>query len=358
MCFLFVPGLAASTLASELPLPERARSVTSRGRHMPPRYWSRAWRKGGWIRRLSGLTLPPSTLDRGVASWIASCRVTHANRTATPASVSAKPMTDGYSTESWRSSTPAGLILSSARTFAGMRTGSSPLPSRHWKQWASALRLEYSARRKSARAIGGSGCSSWPTARAEDAESAGRRHGRGVSDTLTAVTREWQTPRTVHGEYTRDNGDPSKPRLTLNGEAMMWATPRASDNENRTTRIAPSHGHGHGHVLAGQACSWTTPMAARDHKSIQASDATHARNSRPLSEMVGLYSRPDQTTHDGPPSSPQSRVLNPLFVDFLMGLPIGWTGCEPLETRWSRFASLMRGALSTLGSRPAQARLL
>ena len=39
----------------------------------------------------------------------------------------------------------------------------------------------------------GSGDSAWPTARAEDSESAGMRHSRGVADTLTAVTANWPT---------------------------------------------------------------------------------------------------------------------------------------------------------------------
>mgnify|MGYP006921322867 CR=1 FL=1 len=44
-------------------------------------------------------------------------------------------------------------------------------------------------------------------------------------------------------------------------EAAYWATPTSSDNSNRTTKIAPSHGISHGLVLAGQAASWATPKA-------------------------------------------------------------------------------------------------
>ena len=39
----------------------------------------------------------------------------------------------------------------------------------------------------------------WATPRAEDSESCGMRHGRGVADTLTAQTRIWPTPRTITG---------------------------------------------------------------------------------------------------------------------------------------------------------------
>jgi len=52
---------------------------------------------------------------------------------------------------------------------------------------------------------------------------------------------------------------------------------------------------------------------ARDWKSGKASPATMARNSRPLSEQVGGQ-------------------LNPNWVEWLMGWPIGWTASEPLAT--------------------------
>jgi hypothetical protein len=57
---------------------------------------------------------------------------------------------------------------------------------------------------------------------------------------------------------------------------------------------------------------WPTPTA-RDWKSGKASDATHDRNSRPLSEVVG-------------------GALNPTWVEWLMGFPLGWTDCGPLAT--------------------------
>lgn len=49
------------------------------------------------------------------------------------------------------------------------------------------------------------------------------------------------------------------------------------------------------------------------------------------------------------PSGPNSRRrLNPLFVEWLMGWPIGWTACEPLGTEWSRWLRLSRSWLSQL----------
>lgn len=72
MSWLYVPALVASNSDSEEPSLEPAPFVMSRGKPMPPQSLRRAWKKGGWIRRLYGLTCAPSTANLGVASWIAS----------------------------------------------------------------------------------------------------------------------------------------------------------------------------------------------------------------------------------------------------------------------------------------------
>ena len=74
----------------------------------------------------------------------------------------------------------------------------------------------------------------------------------------------------------------------LQGQARMWPTPRASMNENRTTKPAPSHGVTHGTTLAGEA-------------------SRHVPT----------------TTTDGPNGSLKAD-LNPRFVAALMGVPPDW----------------------------------
>ena len=67
----------------------------------------------------------------------------------------------------------------------------------------------------------------------------------------------------------------------------------------------------------------------------------------------------DQLTYPvGGGVSPERRSLNPLFVEWLMGWPHGWTllawtdfGCS--ATGLSRFKARMRSALSQLVSLPA-----
>lgn len=78
-----------------------------------------------------------------------------------------------------------------------------------------------------------------------------------------------------------------------------------------------------------------TPTA-RDHRSIRASEATHLRNSRPLSEQIGRLYRDD--------SRPLS--LNPAFLEMLMGVPVGWTGHASSATASSRSRQPSPGSTS------------
>ena len=99
---------------------------------------------------------------------------------------------------------------------------------------------------------------------------------------------------------------PSMPRTDGIGFGF-WPTPTVSGNHNRKG-ASPSSGDG----LATAVKMFPTPTA-RDWKSGKASQATMERNARPLSEVVG-------------------GSLNPEFVEYLMGYPIGYTDCEHSET--------------------------
>lgn len=378
MTWLYLPGVSCPsapasedlTSACDLPSQRLAASATWRGKPRQQRSWSRAWKTGGSIRRLSGLTLPPSTLEHGVEQWIASCRAIPASPTAPLGEGSAMPMSAGSPIASSTCSTAAGLVVSSARTCRGMRTDSSAISSRHWSDWVAALRSDCSARRSSVSPTDESGCSSWPTAKVE------------------------------RGGYTRDRGDPTKEQPTLEGAAAQWMTPNVP-NGGRTA----SHATAKGRTLARadgtkvqlglehQAKTWPTPQTANCKsakamsRSVENGRRSGGGNSSPPgleqvaimhagelpAEMVGLdipastaalmatlrCSPPARLTPAGPTSSPERRTLNPLFVEWLMGWPNGWTGSGPVETESSHWWQAMRGELSRLVSRaPAQGTLL
>lgn len=365
---------------------EFARSATSRSKHMPPQYWQRGWKKGGWIHALYGLAiLPNSTQSHGVEKFIASLAATHASPTQSPEKERVLRTTDGSSTKFSALSKSCGLILSSGKMSSGIPTDRSKLSPQHWSDWATVLRLEYSARPKSEPATDENDFSSWPsartsrggytrdngdptkerpslegmakmwpTARTEDGESSGMRHSRGVADTLTAVTRIWQTPAT---DSFRSRGLDRKDEMGLDQQARLWRTPSDPSKRGGPQRAEKRAEGGHTVNLEDQVESWPTPTA-RDYRSPNSQDSQERRNQgstrgQQLMNFVehnSQFSPPDLPIQDGQTSSPTRRTLNPLFVEMLLGLPIGWTGFAPVETVLSHYVARSRTELSRLCS--------
>jgi hypothetical protein len=169
----------------------------------------------------------------------------------------------------------------------------------------------------------------------------------------------WPTA-TVKGDHNRAGLSPTSGD-GLAVAAKRWATPTAADSEGTT-----SHNHA---CLRREVRTWATP-SARDWRDGRASETTMQRNARPLNEQVvsawptpnagggtGYMSgthrdtwrptlegmaqgqravlhrgRPAPTTSKGGDNGSPPAVLNPRFVEALMGLPIGWTDCGPSET--------------------------
>jgi len=80
-----------------------------------------------------------------------------------------------------------------------------------------------------------------------------------------------------------------------------------------------------------------------------AMDQFHSSHQGPASE------------NDGPTSSDERRLLNPAFVEWLQGHPIGWTASECSAIQLFHFKQRMRSALLSLDpprEAPAQLSLL
>ena len=85
-----------------------------------------------------------------------------------------------------------------------------------------------------------------------------------------------------------------------------------------------------------------TWFARRERLKITANNGNGA--GVPLTVAAASF-HPDQTTdQDGESSSSNTRRLNPLFVEMLMGYPIGWTGFGGLEMPWSLYRQRLRSA--------------
>lgn len=318
MSFLYVPGTGGSISDCESRRRLLARSVGWRGKLRPAKSWSRACRKGGWIRLLFGQMPRPSTASLGVESWIASLRESRANPGASPESGKASTTTD-----TWASTLSAPLARwvrdsSSWRTSPGLFDSDCPTFSGDWPTSGMTRSGACFPLPESAPLIDGNESSCWPTATAGDSKATGS------------------------AAYSTESGRHSGTTLT---DAMKaWATPQARDYRGPD---APSSGNykrkkaaGWGIDLNSQAAAWATPTA-RDWKDGACRDAAV-----PTKGHLGRQA-PRATGLESPLGSTQR--LNPAFVEWLMGLPEGWTDSECSATEWSRWLLLMRSALCSNG---------
>lgn len=301
MAWLYVPAVPVSNSVSILPLETITElSVTLKGKPTQPPSLQREWKKGGWIRHLSGMTLPPSEANRGVEKFISSLE-------AIPVS----PSVWRESKEGWRTLATCGpTSLESSERFNpnGASSRTSPTISISdtvrcdvsWKKWVIALRKDSLRRLKLALHTSDSDFSSWRTPDAN----CGNRFG--------------QHPERRNPYRT----------FTINDQVRaQWPTPRSSPNENRNTKPAPSHGVTHGKTLAGEAASWPTPTS-RDWKDGNCENADVPTNGL-LGRADGRSSLPVlRMPTGGANSSSSGRKLNPRFVEMLMNWPLHWSKAE------------------------------
>lgn len=211
--------------------------------------------------------------------------------------------------------------------------------------------------------------SSWPTARAEDAESCGNHPG--ASDSLTGVAKNWPTPRCNTGP------DSSERHASLCGISRTWPTPKAGDDGTTGTqsKMNPKAGR----QLREEARNWPTP-ASRDYKGDYSDEAMIRKDGKTRDDLLPNvasrwttptahdvaergsgqkpcakagnaclpqgcenmgnqeqleFSRPVLHPSNGNQYSKTSRTLrrrlNPVFVSWLMGWPIWWTHPEPIN---------------------------
>lgn len=319
MGWLYAVGLAGSSSVSGSPseIPT-APFVTLNGKPQQRQLSWRGWRTRRWIRRLSGTISQPSTAARGVEQWILSLAASPASHSASPAIV-----------EESRTSAGSGLTLQGSLLNPSLNTCSWRTCRASWATdcascgliydaWVSEFEQATSARQRSVRRIADNDSSLWPS---DGEPGAGARYPTIVGAWTTQTAMDSRASGSA--DYPTDSGRHSG--VTLTDQARSWPS---SANENRTTKHAPSHGKSHGKTAGGMAMEWPTPDASVRTGSNQGGAAGRVGRIRPTLAELG---RP---------------ALNPRFVEWLMGLPIGWTASEPLGTEWCLWLRRMRSELS------------
>lgn len=331
MAWLYVPALAASNSDCISPSHDIALSVTSNGKPTrQPLSW-RGWKTRPWIERLYGTISKPSQAARGVDAWISSLQATRASLSAWPASDGGRKTSGTCGRTSGASPRKSGRGAYSLKTSPGISRSALTSSIESYRALVTRLRRDYRARQKSARHMSASAFSSWPTPIACQARQGrqdrrrNRKQGRALGTVAAVVwpspqSRDWKgAPNERHGTNVRP----------LNEVAKLWGTPSTMDAKGRAyTRDGGQKGAERA-ALVGQATSLS-------------------------SRKRSLRSRQDRQTPKGGQASlsnaERSRrlSLNPFFVEWLMGWPLGWTDCASRGMEFARWLQRQRIALSVL----------
>lgn len=259
-----------------------------RGKPSAQQSWSKRWNKENWIRVLSTRTLYGSHGITFEAEWISSQEVSHVSRLQY-AAVAKPPKTNDISGRT--SKTESNLFdqqQSSSKTSMGSQQQSPPditrfstMSSATWKEWVTEQRQDASQRQKSARLT-----------KEEDGSS---------SDSM----QQWPTPTPIHA--TRGNHD----------EPLEKYKKRVRDYEEGKAKGKPGKS-------LGVAINWPT-ATARDWK------WPYREIRRKDGKMRGDL-LPDAVNIDFQQAQGKDRIsgniqglLNPAWVESLMGFPSEWT---------------------------------
>ena len=251
---------------------------------------------------LYGMISDPLTAALGVESWIGSLAESLANRIPWRGQKGALTTAETYGPTPAESSEKSSPALSSSKTSPESWATTGSESGQTYKQWATALRKDYSRRLKSGRHTAGSGSLSWPTPNA---------HLMGEGDSRLLERRQEEKNKGRNG-----NGF----GLTLAASVTHWPTPRVTD-----TNGVGKHGDG-GQDLRTKASRWPTPTS-RDHKdnNTQNVPTNHLLGRAVIDHSLHSGLQALLTSTPGHTCSPKCRRLNPLFVEMLMGWPTGWT---------------------------------
>jgi len=242
----------------------------------------------------------------------------------------------------------------------------------------------------------------WPTPRASEKEQYNTHHqpsctdGRGHGRDLSATACQWPTPMAGDAHLSSNPAaaqsrlDEGKKTLSRVVEAGQWPTPKTPTGgpEARSSRAARGSG---GEDLAARVQAWATPTEGDSRASGSRCSGTDSAahpgtsltdqvlrgkgwptpaardyrspNARPYQERGGGSKGeqlPNFVAHSefGHVEESPKRRLNPLFVEWLMGWPIGWTDpfAEVDASAWRRtqeilLAEMVEAWSTTDGSR-------
>ena len=187
----------------------------------------------------------------------------------------------------------------------------------------------------------------WPTPAVRDSKDSGTepsqwvRHTPGLS---IQVQQQWPTP-TVNGNHNRKGASPTSGD-GLATAVNMFPTPVAADSD----RTSDTYPRGNPTLLG--AATWPTPMA-HDGKRNRVTTTGEMKRDNPhlwavvQSEEQANWPTPRASraggadSHGQMPEAFRGGLLNPRWVEWLQGIPIGWTETDELpQTNYTAWQTL------------------
>jgi hypothetical protein len=151
------------------------------------------------------------------------------------------------------------------------------------------------------------------------------KNGNGMGMPLAIAARLWPTPRANDAEK---RGNISEDiRSGLPSAVKFWRTPQARDGDPRGQQSPEKRKAGGHSVSLAEQVMFPTP-AARDYRSGMSEQKLRQREAE-SSRGVNLSEHLQRLEGN-------NGTLNPTWVEWLMGFPLGWTDLKVWATRSSR----------------------
>ena len=303
-------AFAADTLESSegLNLPELQleHSLMWRSKPSPAQTWLRRWKRTPWLRHLSGRILKPSQHTCFEIELTSSLAGIPVSRSAPQESAPEKmtPAISGLGSENI--SKQSDLFDAFLKTSKDTSASDSEKLSKTWKDLVTQRRGEYSARLKSARHINESESIFWRTPATKDP---------GI--TLARLqTKDGHPPRSGERLYDKETGRNAQYGLTQQVQMErhnLWPTPTASDSQGGPRQMDGKRGRALKDLTNP---TWPTP-SARDHKGGYVGGR--------IRDGKVSFDTLDVAVQHVSNKDKKFGTLNPNWVEWLMGLPTGWT---------------------------------
>jgi len=312
--------------------------------------WLHGWKRVFWRQPLSGRMLKPSRQMDLEIKYTESLADIHASHLVLPDTKKEIKIHDTFGRIYFRTLKQLDLFGASLKMSE---------PTLHWdmtkftedfQTLVTQLSAESSQRRKSAHHMRENAFLSLPLEKITWSTPVSAMNGhysenlekspRNSMSLATQVTvKNWQTPRLpLGGRSGPAEMNRNAPALEAQVEmTKKWATPRASPNENRQTKLSPSQMKGKNGMNLATQVNWPTPRAS-EYKGtgpIGSDTYNHGIDRGYLHAMVESFGQADQGKNNT--NGKKREQLNPAWVAQLMGTALKKTFFVPMVIAlWSK----------------------